>query len=304
MLPPEAASHSMFNKSLNPVAGEDFPHGKSIAATGLTLSLAATTNLAATFGVFTSMDGPTDKAESRKVCVYCGKNGRLTNDHVPPQNLFLKPRPNDLITVPACETCNRGASKDDEYFRLMLAIRQDAGNTGPAQHLWPTIERSLKRSQAHGMTMSLLNATQLNDVETEAGVFLGAVPTYSVDSARLRSVVERITRGLYYNQFGKPLPYRDEVRVYSDDDLRADPNLKRLLADLITKTTCSPNHKVGDGAVFNYWCKRVVGHETASSWVTCFFQCVFFVSFNLAPELRSAANKKMHRSSGPAARSE
>ena len=58
-------------------------------------------------------------------CVYCGREAQLTSDHIPPKNLFPKPRPSNLITVPSCKRCNRSASKDDEYLRLVLVMRED-----------------------------------------------------------------------------------------------------------------------------------------------------------------------------------
>jgi hypothetical protein len=55
-------------------------------------------------------------------CVYCGATENLTEDHVPPQCLFPKPRPR-LIKVPACKACHAPTSKDDEYFRMGVCIR-------------------------------------------------------------------------------------------------------------------------------------------------------------------------------------
>jgi hypothetical protein len=43
-------------------------------------------------------------------------------DHVPPRALFPPPRPN-LITVPACETCNRSASEAEEKFKVYLSAK-------------------------------------------------------------------------------------------------------------------------------------------------------------------------------------
>jgi hypothetical protein len=49
----------------------------------------------------------------------CGTEADTT-DHVPPQGLF--PRvPANVIEVPACLRCNRGASLDEEYMRATLA---------------------------------------------------------------------------------------------------------------------------------------------------------------------------------------
>src|SRR5258706_567449 len=57
-------------------------------------------------------------------CVYCGAEGKVTDDHVPPKNLFPDDFA-DLIEVPACFECNNGFAKDDEYFRTMLVFRED-----------------------------------------------------------------------------------------------------------------------------------------------------------------------------------
>ena len=59
------------------------------------------------------------------VCTYCGRLNPTSVDHVPPRSLFAKPRPSNLVTVPSCEPCNIGASQDDEYFRLTIALRHD-----------------------------------------------------------------------------------------------------------------------------------------------------------------------------------
>jgi hypothetical protein len=75
----------------------------------------------------------------------------LRDDHVPPKNLFGKPRPSTLVTVPSCLECNRGASGDDEYFRTMVALRQDVNDTD-ARFARAAVIRSLARPQARGLS--------------------------------------------------------------------------------------------------------------------------------------------------------
>jgi 5-methylcytosine-specific restriction endonuclease McrA len=55
-------------------------------------------------------------------CVYCGETKPLSADHVPPKNLFDRPYPANLLTVPACVDCNGAFSKDDEDFRIALTV--------------------------------------------------------------------------------------------------------------------------------------------------------------------------------------
>jgi hypothetical protein len=76
-------------------------------------------------------------AKKRKfgMCVFCGSETCLTKDHVPPKSLFPKPRPDNLITVYSCDNCNLGTAKDDEYFRLMTTIREDALNHPAANRI-------------------------------------------------------------------------------------------------------------------------------------------------------------------------
>jgi hypothetical protein len=75
-------------------------------------------------------------------CVYCGKVRPIHMDHVPPSNLFPTPKPT-LITVPSCFACNNTASKDDEYFRLAVAIREDIANRQDIREILPAVYRSL-----------------------------------------------------------------------------------------------------------------------------------------------------------------
>src|SRR5678816_3709575 len=73
-----------------------------------------------------------------------------TKDHVPPRNLFPTPPPTGLITVPACDDCNGGESKDDEWFRLTLSIREKVKGNADREAIIPTVERSMARSAAKG----------------------------------------------------------------------------------------------------------------------------------------------------------
>ncbi len=82
----------------------------------------------------------------RGVCTYCGRAREITDDHVPPQNMFPSPRPPDLITVPACRRCNQGFSMEDEYFRI--AVLGPAALQDPrAREIWDgPVVRGLRRS--------------------------------------------------------------------------------------------------------------------------------------------------------------
>jgi hypothetical protein len=57
---------------------------------------------------------------------------------VPAQQLWDPPRPNDLITVPACGPCNNGTQQDDDYFRATLALVAEPTPSEALESIRPT----------------------------------------------------------------------------------------------------------------------------------------------------------------------
>src|SRR5713101_1810847 len=94
---------------------------------------------------------PTMPRSGTKECVYCGRKDDLTVEHAPPLLIFPKPRPSNLITVPACRKCNSQGSKDAEYFRLCLCLNEQTNKSPSAQILKPSVFKSLHRKQAKGL---------------------------------------------------------------------------------------------------------------------------------------------------------
>jgi hypothetical protein len=103
-------------------------------------------------------------------CAYCDQPA-TTRDHVPPKKLFTPPLPGNLITVPACDGCNNGASEDDEVFRNELSIM--AGSFGEsanaAERLQPTM-RGIRRNRA--TLARMVTASQLIERYTPGGLYL------------------------------------------------------------------------------------------------------------------------------------
>jgi len=61
-----------------------------------------------------------------KQCYLCGaeliKNKNKSRDHVPPDCIFPKDKPNNLITIPCCKRCNEEYKQIDERMRNFLGI--------------------------------------------------------------------------------------------------------------------------------------------------------------------------------------
>jgi hypothetical protein len=219
-------------------------------------------------------------AESKgDVCVYCGSAKSLTDDHIPPKTLFPKPRPSNLITVRSCRKCNEGASKDDEYFRLVITMRYDTGDHPAVQQILPSIYRSLEKPAKKGFQQALFNNMADMDIVSGGGIYLGTAHGYDVNLARLDRVAARIVTGLYYHEFGKRLPSDFHVTAYSADGLNnVEAGVKSRVFSIFEKITRNPPHIIGDG-VFAYWFQQVQDRDTTSAWVLAFYERVGFLAF-------------------------
>ncbi len=149
-------------------------------------------------------------SRATRQCVYCGSQENLTAEHAPPRAIFLTPRPSDLITVPACEACNRAGSKDAEYFKTCVCLNRDGKASATVQALKPTVFKALNRTEAERFARALLG----NLEKAKDGFVL------NVDMKRIHAVIEQTVRCLYLHETGERIPQVNEVSVFCNDFLR------------------------------------------------------------------------------------
>jgi hypothetical protein len=160
----------------------------------------------------------------RGLCAYCGKEKKLTVDHVPPKLLLERPLPANILTVPSCADCNSGFKLDDEYTQTVLALDVRAHWNYGAQSNIPAILRSLKRNDARGFVEYLNQQTRVTSILAPNGI-----PMVSIegDRNRVNASGMHILRGLYFHETGKRLCGTNaDVRVASTTGLTPeDPNM-------------------------------------------------------------------------------
>jgi hypothetical protein len=137
------------------------------------------------------------------VCVICGIRPAETVDHVPPKCFFKGVANAQLRTVPACCTCNNGASSDDEDVRFYISAQIGKQNPASAA-LWEagayrTITRKLKLRKSF-----IANAREVQVLE-EDGSTANRL-SFHVPISTYQRVFERTTRGLYFFHTGRILP--------------------------------------------------------------------------------------------------
>lgn len=133
-------------------------------------------------------------ADDRDICFVCGTPGADTRDHVLPECLFVPPRPNNLLTLPAHHGCHN--QLHEEYFRNIAALL-GSDSSGTANTLWEgKVARSLQRNRRlrDSLHTSLLKKVNLI---SSGGIWLRTAPGIRVDRDQFYPPLEKILRGLY-----------------------------------------------------------------------------------------------------------
>ncbi len=217
-------------------------------------------------------------------CTYCGSPNPTSFDHVPPRNLFGKPRPGNLVTVPSCETCNVGASQDDEYFRLMIALRHDLDHPDASAAIDAAL-RSLARPEARGLRAGLLHSSRAAVLRTRNGLIVGRTDVYFPDVDRLCRVVCRITRGLFFHETGRRLPDRYQVTAHLAPEVERPSTARALEAfrTMVAELENNPPRFIGK-RVLSYRWGTAAEDPNASVWLLVFYRRVLFMCFTTPPE--------------------
>jgi len=144
------------------------------------------------------------------VCAICGNNEATTRDHVPPKAIFPRPRPENLITVPACASCNNGASDLDDLFKVYLSMHT-AGKSEIATRLFKEkTARTLERNQT--LLTKISEESKQLKIQDENGNLVTRTGVLWNSQAH-DAVIERTIRGLYFHHTGNVVPSDTELRV-------------------------------------------------------------------------------------------
>jgi hypothetical protein len=216
------------------------------------------------------------KKKERKIgeCIYCGDIKPLSKDHVPPRGLFSKPWPNNLITVPSCDACNGGSSKDDEYFRYIISMIEGTDTHPEALKVQEKLVSSASKPNKFRFHMSILSRVCFIEKTTPSGLYIGRRPSIIVDTNRIVNVVSRIIKGLFY--------YERRVRLPNSYKVIAIPAKYKELADPALADIVSQSPKVIGKGVFSYRCHFQEHDPNESGWLMFFYGGAPFLGATLS----------------------
>jgi hypothetical protein len=201
------------------------------------------------------------------MCAYCGEWLEITRDHVPPRSLFSKPRPNYLITVPSCYPCNKGFSKHDEYFNLVVRLNIDRNKFPNENADSVKAINNLARPESLGFAKSLLQKYEPAPARLE------------VDRTRVGIVLCRIVRGLFYHNLGMRLP---EFVPFQFVSLGDQPKKAAALTDVIDML--ARNLQTIGGGVFRYaYAQCAPPDPFVTAWLVSFYDHRTFFCFTSNP---------------------
>jgi hypothetical protein len=213
------------------------------------------------------------KKEKRK-CIYCLANDATTKDHVPPKGLFIGiQNPSNLITVPCCQECNSGFSKDDEYFLIFLTLIEGNLKNAYRNSLFGKLKSIKDRPQSHGLYTSLERSTSTSTIINEKGIYLLDQPIIEINQTRIKRVLARIVKGLAYHDEG--IISNKVETVIDNDKVLQNEEMIKLLKDSCYFLKDTPFKEVGNNQIF---CYRYIFPKTLP--FISFWQLKIFDTFN------------------------
>lgn len=163
---------------------------------------------------------------------------------MPAQCLFPKPRPTDLITVPACDQCNNGSATEDFYLLASFALIDEGRSSAALEKLRRGVTLRLWKAESAALYFHFSKRIKHGRPTEQARIY--------IDQERMRRVVAKNLRGLFYALQGAPLPPAYKVEVCPWTWLKGAPPEDRAHWDRVrARAMGGESRTIGDN-VFQY----------------------------------------------------
>jgi len=208
------------------------------------------------------------QTKMKPLCYLCGGANATTKEHIPPRAFFPKPRPNNLITVLSCASCNNGFSQDDDYFRIIFASSYGRSKTG--EGIWEerVVPKSLSRHPRD--VDNILSESEDVMIDTEKGQ--EEIVSIQIDHNRLDRFCTRIVKGLIRYH------YPDYDYYDSRFEVRLSPPLTNAEDHVAEIEPFFNSDERGDG-VFTY--KHCITDTGESGvWILTFYEAASILVYH------------------------
>ena len=221
------------------------------------------------------------KKARKGICAFCGLSTIVTDDHVPPRNIFPPPQPNnvELITVPGCEKCNQGSAADDEQFKVYITLKSGMNEAAPLK-LHQSTKRTVRSNQKIRKQI-FRNSTPLYLPSGDSSNFERQI-IYKFDPSPIRRVARKIIKGLYFKHCGECIEGKAEISLYLSEDIKQH---QIITIEALARDTgrLGEHHIVGKNREFRYaFAETEVKYGT--SWVLVFNDLCAMVGLTIPKE--------------------
>lgn len=206
------------------------------------------------------------------ICAFCGNKSVVTTEHFVPKCLWPGRLPSHVLTVPSCPACNQGCSREDEYFRDVVAISAAKDHPQAKELFHGRVRRNLALNRRR--LRQFMDSFALRPCETPEGIWLGLQPSVLVNEMPINRVLCKVVLGLFYCARGRPLPSTHNVYLMTDPTKVKGSFLEDALAGM------SPEIGFGDDVFLWRFCGDTVDWAL-TRWVLIFFRSMCFLAATL-----------------------
>lgn len=174
-------------------------------------------------------------------CYNCGceltKENKGTDEHIPMRALYRcysAMYKKNLLTVPACNACNNQYSKIDEDFKNIIA-------------LW-AINENIEIN--NGFIQSACRSPKLRSkIRILQDKIISEFSSRNYNDVHLKNF-----KGLYYEQYGEPLPMTYQIIILADLSDKIDyPDISPVFSQIMKESfDFESSHFVGHKDIFQY----------------------------------------------------
>jgi len=184
--------------------------------------------------------------------------GDIARDHVPPKQIYAqeirKRHDLNLFRLPVHKPCNESYQKDEEYF--VATVTPVVGDTYAGRALWNDARKKWARPEGERLGQMIIN-------EFDRIVLPGGIASKRFDAVRVRRVIWKITRGLFFKQQKRFLPEEKPKHISVTSRLeKPDQELGYVLA-YVTRTKSKGRYP----GVFDYKYADIPEGEERHRWL-------------------------------------
>ncbi|MBX7046001.1 MAG: hypothetical protein K1X86_09200 [Ignavibacteria bacterium] len=198
---------------------------------------------------------------------------------MPPESFYLKPLPANIVTVPACDKCNRDYQKDEEYFKLMVVSKDGTGANPKFEVLVDDLVIKLQEKKPFHINF-VKNSMLVEFVDTEGNIIetkRGTKP----DEDRMNNFIKKMLLGLHYKHSERLLLECELTPVIFWEEFFEDysDECKEVMVRMRFDLSNSINHNVGNGILNYSYIIKSKNDAIQSVWRLTFYENVSFLAF-------------------------